>query len=66
MSPPSVFSVIDRRCRIYNIGKLEEKPALTFLQVLKIFRLPLWSSGQEFLAAYPEVLGSIPGATRFS
>jgi hypothetical protein len=27
---------------------------------------PLWSSGQEFLATDPEVLGSIPGASRFS
>jgi hypothetical protein len=27
---------------------------------------PLWSTSQEFLAANPEVPGSIPGVTRFS
>jgi hypothetical protein len=30
------------------------------------FGPPLWSSSQEFLAANPEITGSIPGATRFS
>jgi hypothetical protein len=29
-------------------------------------RPPLWSSSQQFLATDPEVLGSIPGASRFS
>jgi hypothetical protein len=34
------------------------------LQFFSSYRPPLWSSGQ-FLAANPEVLGSIHGATRF-
>jgi hypothetical protein len=34
-------------------------------KILSRGRLPLWSSGQ-FLATDPEVLGSIPGASRFS
>jgi hypothetical protein len=44
-----------------------------YRQYIYIFRIsvqnsrpPLWSSGQEFLAADPEVPGSIPGTARFS
>jgi hypothetical protein len=39
---------------------------MVWQRIFKTVRPPLWSSGQEFLTANPEVPGSITGATRFS
>jgi hypothetical protein len=40
---------------------------IIIIQILSYLYGPfLWSSSQEFLAANPEVPGSIPGATTFS
>jgi hypothetical protein len=47
---------------IYIVNKNTE----TLVEISKEVGPPLWSRGSQFLAADPEVLGSIPVATRFS
>jgi hypothetical protein len=44
-----------------------ETVSIWYIDHCVVYNRPsLWSSSQEFLAANPEVPGSIPGATRFS
>jgi hypothetical protein len=44
---------------------VSEEPGTSFIRVTKIGELGTTQAAQEFLAANPEVLGSISGATKF-
>jgi hypothetical protein len=49
-----------------STARYEQSFTFSLALLLSLSRLPLWSSSQEFLAANPQVPGSIPGPTRFS